>query len=193
MKPLAAGGGATTGGRTGGGGTGVGVAITTGGGGGGVDREQEALGTVRDGVGLRRGGDAPLAFEGVGLGGGGTVGCTDTDGHRAVGRLRDLGRRARGQAVDGLGAGGLGYLGDRGGRVRPLGIGRGGAGELLELVGQCLVDRDGVRLLEMPGAHRRMWKDFVYEKKRQRVNEILGGGAAAAGAGAFLGSVSRTF
>jgi hypothetical protein len=36
-----------------------------------------------------------------------------------------------------------------------------------------LVHGSGVRLLEMPRAHRRMWKDFVYERKRQRVNEIL--------------------
>jgi hypothetical protein len=36
-----------------------------------------------------------------------------------------------------------------------------------------LVHGSGVRLLEMPRAHRRMWRDFVYEKKRQRVQEIL--------------------
>lgn len=36
-----------------------------------------------------------------------------------------------------------------------------------------LVHGTGVRLLEMPRAHRRMWRDFVYEKKRQRVQEIL--------------------
>jgi hypothetical protein len=36
-----------------------------------------------------------------------------------------------------------------------------------------LVHGTGVRLLEMPRAHRRMWSDFVYEKKRQRVQEIL--------------------
>jgi hypothetical protein len=36
-----------------------------------------------------------------------------------------------------------------------------------------MVHGSGLRLLEMPRAHRRMWKDFVHEKKRQRVNEIL--------------------
>ena len=36
-----------------------------------------------------------------------------------------------------------------------------------------LVHGSGLRLLEMPRAHRRMWKDFVYERKRQRVQEIL--------------------
>jgi len=36
-----------------------------------------------------------------------------------------------------------------------------------------LVHGTGVRLLEMLRAHKRMWSDFVYEKKRQRVQEIL--------------------
>src|SRR3954454_12584449 len=36
-----------------------------------------------------------------------------------------------------------------------------------------LVHGSVFRLLEMPRAHRRMWKDFVYERKKQRVTEIL--------------------
>jgi len=36
-----------------------------------------------------------------------------------------------------------------------------------------LVHGSGVRLLEMPRAYRRLWRDFVYETKRQRVQEIL--------------------
>jgi c-di-GMP-binding flagellar brake protein YcgR len=36
-----------------------------------------------------------------------------------------------------------------------------------------LVHGSGVRLLEMPRAHRRMWKEFVHERKLRRVREIL--------------------
>jgi hypothetical protein len=36
-----------------------------------------------------------------------------------------------------------------------------------------LVHSSGVRLLEMPRAHARMWREFVHERKRQRVQEIL--------------------
>ena len=36
-----------------------------------------------------------------------------------------------------------------------------------------LVHGSGLKLLEMPRAHRKMWRDFVYEQKKQRVQEIL--------------------
>jgi hypothetical protein len=36
-----------------------------------------------------------------------------------------------------------------------------------------MVHGSGVRLLEMPRAHARMWRDFVYERKRQRLQQIL--------------------
>lgn len=36
-----------------------------------------------------------------------------------------------------------------------------------------LVHGSGIRLIEMPRAHARMWRDFVLERKRQRLSEIL--------------------
>ena len=36
-----------------------------------------------------------------------------------------------------------------------------------------MVHGSGVRLVALPKAHARMWRDFVYEKKKQRVTEIL--------------------